>query len=44
MAELVDARGLGPRGLGRGGSNPFARTIAGAARIIRHSPAMRSAI
>ena len=27
MAELVDARGLGPRGESRGGSSPFARTI-----------------
>ena len=26
MAELVDARGLGPRGENRGGSSPFART------------------
>ena len=27
VAELVDARGLGPRGESRGGSSPFARTI-----------------
>ena len=39
VAELVDARGLGPRGSGRGGSNPFARTSARAARV--HSPAER---
>jgi hypothetical protein len=26
VAELVDARGLGPRGESRGGSSPFART------------------
>ena len=26
VAELVDARGLGPRGENRGGSSPFART------------------
>ena len=35
VAELVDARGLGPRGENRGGSSPFARTTSLYERMVR---------